>query len=179
MLQGGESECLSSVHTFSTGYKCLVNPHSFHRGWNRPACPESSNGTSQIHSVGRPTAPQVSVNMHSWATESQRSRPWLWSSRPEFMAGFTVYSPRRRRLQLEGHCSMISLRFSCRMVSLTAWKTKRMFSVSTAVVKWWKSGFPRFLLFRLNDCTRNAWKEQSKDTQWTTFRMPFSSNWIS
>lgn len=72
------------------------------------------------------------------------------------------YSQGSCRLQREGHCSMISLRFSCRMVSLTAWKTKRMFSVSIAVVKWWKSGFPRFLLLRLNDCTRNAWKEQKQ-----------------
>lgn len=58
----------------------------------------------------------------------------------------------------QGHCSMMSLRFSWRMVSLTAWKTKRMFAVSIAVVKWWKSGLLRFLLLRLNDSTRNAWK---------------------
>lgn len=75
-----------------------------------------------------------------------------------------------RRLPLDGHCSMMSLRFSCRMVSLTAWKTKRMFSVSTAVVKWWKSGFPRFLLLRLNDCTRNAWRR--KETNWVR-------NWVT
>lgn len=75
-------------------------------------------------------------------------------SRP--VSQFTVTES--RRLQQEGHCSMMSLRFSCRMVSLTAWKTKRIFSVSIAVVKWWKSGFPRFLLLRLNDCTRNAWR---------------------
>lgn len=114
--------------------------------------------------LGQLTAPQVSVNMRSRAVVSKRTRPSQQSSRSLLMAGFTVYRQRRRRLQREGHCSMISLRFSCRMVSLTAWKTKRMFSVSTAVVKWWKSGFPRFLLLRLKDCTRKAWKWQSKDT---------------
>lgn len=97
-------------------------------------------------------APQVNVNIHLWA---------VVSSRPGFMAGFHSLQSGAVVWQHEGHCSMISLRFSCRMVSLTAWKTKRIFSVSIAVVKWWKSGFPRFLLLRLNDCTRNAWKGQS------------------
>ncbi len=41
----------------------------------------------------------------------------------------------------------MSLRFSWRIVSLTAWKTKRMFSVSMAVVKWWKSGLLRLRRF--------------------------------
>lgn len=99
--------------------------------------------------------PQVSV-------ASDQRRPSQKSSRPGFTAGFTVNSQRGHRLWREGHCSIISLRFSCRMVSFTAWKTKRMFSVSTAVVKWWKSGFPRFLLLRLNNCTRNAWKKQRR-----------------
>ncbi|XP_062304931.1 protein sidekick-1-like [Osmerus eperlanus] len=44
---------------------------------------------------------------------------------------------------------MMSFRFSCRMVSLTAWNTKRMFSVSIAVVKWWKSGFPGYDAYAL------------------------------
>lgn len=34
------------------------------------------------------------------------------------------------------HTKLYSLRLSCRMVSLTAAKTKRMFSVSVAHVKW-------------------------------------------
>lgn len=102
----------------------------------------------------------VNVDMHWWA---------VGSSRPGFMAAFHSLQSVAAIWQQEGHWSMISLRFSCRMVSLTAWKTKRIFSVSIAVVKWWKSGLPRFLLLRLNNCTRNAWKEQSK----------FSLIWIS
>ena len=35
-----------------------------------------------------------------------------------------------------GHTRLYSFRLSCRMVSLTAAKTKRMFSVSVAHVKW-------------------------------------------
>lgn len=52
------------------------------------------------------------------------------------------------------HCSMMSLRFSCRIVSLTAWNTKRMFSVSMAVVKWWNSGRLRLRRRRSKHCTR-------------------------
>lgn len=97
--------------------------------------------------------PQVSVNTLSRALcvlQPCYSPPLVHS----LQSGAVV----RRR---EGHCSMMSLRFSCSMVSLTAWKTKRMFSVSMAVVKWWKSGLPRFLRLRLNDCTRNAYEKHS------------------
>ena len=41
------------------------------------------------------------------------------------------------------YCSMRDFRLSCRIVSFTAWKTNLMFSVSIAVVKWWKSGLLR------------------------------------
>lgn len=45
------------------------------------------------------------------------------------------------------HYSIIMVRrLFWSMVCLTAWNTKRMFSVSTAVVKWWKSGFVRHRL---------------------------------
>lgn len=100
--------------------------------------------------------PQVKFNMHKWAG---------------FMSGFPSLQSGAIVWQHEGHCSMISLRFSCRMVSLTAWKTKRMFSVSIAVVKWWKSGLLRFLLLRLNDWTRNAWKEQSNFSSCSEFHL--------
>lgn len=39
------------------------------------------------------------------------------------------------------YCSMSDCRLRWRIVSFTALKTTLMFSVSTAVVKWWKSGF--------------------------------------
>ena len=44
------------------------------------------------------------------------------------------------------HCNIKLLILFCRIVSLVAEKTNLMFSVSTAVVKWWKSG--RVLSFR-------------------------------
>ena len=38
------------------------------------------------------------------------------------------------------HWSISISRFRCKMISLTELKTTLMFSVSTAVVKWWKRG---------------------------------------
>lgn len=131
----------------------LVNPCSFHRGGaNRGQLVQSHGSTGsefkvQLDPLGGSTDWLHRSVLKCTQAFTDLDHSWLVSQ---------FKSQRSRRLQREGHCSMISLRFSCRMVSFTAWKTKRIFSVSTAVVKWWNSGFPRFLLLRLNDCTRNA-----------------------
>ena len=56
------------------------------------------------------------------------------------------------------HCSMRDCRFRWRMVSFTALNTTLMFSVSTAVVKWWNRGlrgsfFTETNRSRVNFCT--------------------------
>ena len=147
VLRVGEGDCLSSDTHICTGYtKGLCDPHSLSTGGRRrPRATWCFHRFRVQLDPRRGSTPQVHVC---------QTQAW-------FTSAFTVHSQRSRGLQRKGHCSMMSLRFSCRMVSLTAWKTKRMFSVSTAVVKWWNSGFPRFLLLRLKDCTRKAWKEQS------------------
>ena len=47
--------------------------------------------------------------------------------------------------------------FLRKIVSFTAWNTKRMFSVSTAVVKWWKKGRVRSRRRELNNSNWNFW----------------------
>ncbi len=52
--------------------------------------------------------------------------------------------------------SPTSLKFFRKMVSLTALKTALIFSVSTAVVKWWYSSFSLLRFTRSKKLTRNA-----------------------
>ena len=54
------------------------------------------------------------------------------------------------------HWSIKDRRFSWSIVSLTSWKTSLMFSVSMAVVKWWKRGLARSLRRESKLCNRNA-----------------------
>lgn len=58
---------------------------------------------------------------------------------------------------IAAHWSINMLIFSCRIVSFTAWKTKFIFSVSTAVVKWWKSGLVRTILRSSKSANSNCW----------------------
>lgn len=100
---------------------------------------------------GEPSAHPSTVSLRSSeSVEKMCRRP---SPLTVVSKNYSGHVPSRGRLVFS-HCSIMSLRFSCRMVSLTAWKTKRMFSVSMAVVKWWNSGLLRLRRLRLKHCTR-------------------------
>lgn len=55
-----------------------------------------------------------------------------------------------------GHCSIRDSKFRCNIVSLTALNTTLIFSVSTAVVKWWNSGFRGSLFTALKKSSKKA-----------------------
>lgn len=59
--------------------------------------------------------------------------------------------------QTRCHASMSDSRFLWRIVSLTALNTTLIFSVSTAVVKWWNNGFLGSLFTLVNIAKMNAW----------------------
>ena len=61
---------------------------------------------------------------------------------------------------------MRDLRLSPSIVSRTAWKTNLMFSVSTAVVKWWNSGRVRTARRSSNSLSSNCW------TSFRNFELP-------
>lgn len=54
------------------------------------------------------------------------------------------------------HCNIRDSRFRWRMVSLTALNTTLIFSVSTAVVKWWKRGLRGSRFTQRKNSTRNS-----------------------
>lgn len=59
------------------------------------------------------------------------------------------------------HWSMSWLMLFCRIVSRVASNTNFMFSVSTAVVKWWKRAWERSFLRELKSSTSNFWTSSS------------------
>lgn len=61
------------------------------------------------------------------------------------------------------YCSIRDFKLSCNIVSFTAWNIKVMFSVSMAVVKWWKSGF---VLSRLRSSKSPNMKFCTSCKQW-------------
>jgi len=63
---------------------------------------------------------------------------------------------RELRHNTRSHCSIRDLRLSPNIVSRTAWKTNLMFSVSMAVVKWWKRGRVRTVRRSSNNLSSNC-----------------------
>lgn len=59
-------------------------------------------------------------------------------------------------MMLYFYCSINDCKFRRNIVSLTALKTTLIFSVSTAVVKWWKSGLRTSFLTFLKKSNKNA-----------------------
>ena len=96
--------------------------------------------------------------------ESKQPPPLVKQAKPPWLTlvRTSEYVQRTTRDRLEYisiryfYCNMRACRFCPRIMSLTAWNTKRMFSVSVAVVKWWNRALLRSRRRLSNICNRKS-----------------------